>query len=97
MSLTPEMAQALAPDAASLTAGRKLATARNWQGLGRDEHALWGECQGSARYQVRTALPSLTAKCSCPSRKYPASMHSRSCCWRRAIRTLSPAESRRCG
>jgi hypothetical protein len=39
--------------------------------LGRDESAIWGEFQGSARYQVRAALADLSVKCSCPSRKFP--------------------------
>jgi hypothetical protein len=71
MNLTAEGITALAPDAASAVAGKKLATARAWQGLGRNAEALWGECQGSALYQVRADLADLTVKCSCPSRKFP--------------------------
>ncbi|HET8626417.1 MAG TPA: SWIM zinc finger family protein [Thermomicrobiales bacterium] len=71
MELTVEQALALAPDAAAATAGRKLGTPRGWRNLGRSDAALWGECQGSALYQVRVALDDLTAKCSCPSRKFP--------------------------
>ena len=71
MILTPEQVLALAPDAASAAAARKLAHPRDWHGLGRSDHALWGECQGSARYQVRVHLPDAAVKCSCPSRKFP--------------------------
>jgi hypothetical protein len=42
-----------------------------WQSLGRSDHALWGECRGSALYQVRADLGNLGTKCSCPSRKFP--------------------------
>lgn len=71
MHLTTEQVLALAPDASSASAGRKLADARQWRGLARDAAALWGECQGSALYQVRIDLGDLVAKCSCPSRKFP--------------------------
>jgi hypothetical protein len=71
LSLTVEQVATLAPDAASLAAGRKLAAGRDWRAVGHDERALWGECQGSALYQVRVDLTDLSAKCSCPSRKFP--------------------------
>jgi hypothetical protein len=71
LSLTLEQVATLAPDASSLAAGRKLASGRDWRVVGHDERALWGECQGSALYQVRVDLADLTAKCSCPSRKFP--------------------------
>jgi SWIM zinc finger len=61
----------LAPDPASAAAGRKLAAAGAWQSLGRDEGAFWGECRGSALYQVRVDAHDFAAKCSCPSRKFP--------------------------
>jgi hypothetical protein len=72
-SLTAEQIIALAPDAASASAGKKLAVPRTWQHLGQNDAALWGECQGSGKdpYQVRVALDTLTATCSCPSRKFP--------------------------
>ena len=69
--LTTEQALALAPDPASASAGQKLATERSWQGLGRDGRAAWGECKGSALYQVRIDLSDLATKCTCPSRKFP--------------------------
>ncbi len=71
MALTGEQVAALAPDAAALAAGRKLAGGKDWSGLGRSAASLWGECKGSALYQVRVDLADLTAKCSCPSRKLP--------------------------
>lgn len=71
MTLTVEQALALAPDGASAVAGRKLGGAKNWRTLGRSTDALWGECQGSALYQVRVDLGDLATKCSCPSRKLP--------------------------
>lgn len=71
LSLTLDQVAKLAPDASSLAAGRKLAAGRDWRAVGHDERALWGECQGSALYQVRVDLTDLTAKCSCPSRKFP--------------------------
>jgi hypothetical protein len=70
-AITAEQALALAPDAASAQAGRKLAAPRHWKSLGCDEAGLWGECQGSALYQVKVDLASLTVACSCPSRKFP--------------------------
>ena len=39
--------EALAPDAASLTAARKLARPAPWSEFGRDERARWGLCKGS--------------------------------------------------
>ncbi len=71
MELTADQVMALAPDSSSAAAGKKLAKPKDWQGLGRDSAAIWGEFQGSARYQVRAALSDLTVKCSCPSRKFP--------------------------
>jgi hypothetical protein len=71
VALGPEQVAALAPDAGALAAARKTADRRRWLALGQDEQAVWGECQGSALYQVRVALDDLTASCSCPSRKLP--------------------------
>jgi hypothetical protein len=69
--LTTEQVLALAPDSASAAAARKLAHPRDWRNLGRSDIALWGECQGSALYQVRVHVPDAAVKCSCPSRKFP--------------------------
>jgi hypothetical protein len=70
-TLSPEQALALAPDSSVAAAGKQLATERSWQGLGRDARAAWGECKGSALYQVRIDLSDLATKCTCPSRKFP--------------------------
>ena len=70
-TITPEQALALAPDSSSAQAGKKLAVAKHWKNLGRTPTALWGECQGSALYQVRVDLNGMAVKCSCPSRKLP--------------------------
>ncbi len=71
LTITTEQVLALAPDASSAQAGRKLASPQHWQALGQSAQALWGECRGSALYQVRVDLSSLSVKCSCPSRKFP--------------------------
>jgi hypothetical protein len=71
LELSSAQVESLAPDAAALLAGRKLAQASAWSGLGHSERAFWGECQGSALYQTRVARVDLAAKCSCPSRKFP--------------------------
>jgi hypothetical protein len=71
--LTPDQITAIAPDAASLKAGRDLGSPRKWQSLGGDEEALWGLAMGSGKdpYQTRVSLADLATKCSCPSRKFP--------------------------
>jgi hypothetical protein len=71
MELTVEQVVALAPDASAAAAGKKLAVARHWQNLGRSSAAVWGECQGSALYQVRVDLGAFAYGCTCPSRKLP--------------------------
>src|SRR5688572_4415777 len=74
VTLTTDQILALAPDAGSMSAGRKLAHPRHWRSAGRADTALWGECQGSTLYQVRVDVsqPAAAAvKCSCPSRKFP--------------------------
>ncbi len=65
--------EALAPDAASLTAARKLARPAPWSELGRDDRAVWGLCKGSGSkpYQVQVDLDGPAFNCSCPSRKFP--------------------------
>jgi SWIM zinc finger len=69
--LTLDGVTALAPDAKVASAGRKLGAPKSWESHGRSAEALWGECKGSAVYQVRVALSDLAVKCSCPSRKHP--------------------------
>lgn len=71
--ISADQVTAIVPDAASLKAGRGLATPRKWQTLGGDESALWGLAMGSGKnpYQTRVDLSDLASKCSCPSRKFP--------------------------
>ncbi len=71
MALSVEQVLALAPDAAAAKAGKQHATPKPWRGLGQSAAALWGECQGSALYQVKVDLATLTCACSCPSHKLP--------------------------
>src|SRR5829696_3644535 len=70
---TPQQVLALAPDASASKAGQGLASPRSWSGLGQDERAVWGLCQGSGKkpYQTQVDLPEPAFKCSCPSRKFP--------------------------
>lgn len=65
---------AAAPDAASATAGRKLAGGVGaWSDCGTDEVLVWGACQGSGKnpYRVLVDTAGPRYKCSCPSRKFP--------------------------
>ena len=71
MELTAEQVLTLAPDAGVAASGKKLASTQGWHELGQDSEAIWGEFQGSTRYQVRAARNDLTVRCSCPSRKFP--------------------------
>lgn len=71
IQLTSDQVLGMAPDASSASAGKKLGNAKHWKSLGINTEALWGECQGSALYQVKVELASLTSLCSCPSRKLP--------------------------
>jgi SWIM zinc finger len=72
-----ERVAALAPDPASLAAGRRLATPTLWSALGHESAVgLWGLCQGSGRTPYETvvdlaAATSVASRCSCPSRKFP--------------------------
>ena len=71
MELTVEQVLALAPDAGSAANGRKLGKPGPWKNVGQTAATLWGECQGSAVYQVRVDVSAFGYKCSCPSRKLP--------------------------
>ncbi|WP_318201817.1 SWIM zinc finger family protein [Streptomyces sp. SCL15-4] len=70
---TVEQVLALAPDAASRTAGSKLAVAGPWSGTGSGEGAVWGLCGGSGgrSYQTVVDLTGPAYRCGCPSRKFP--------------------------
>lgn len=71
--LTTEQVLALAPDAASVKAGQGLANPAKWVSLGRDNRAVWGECQGSGKepYRTQADLTGPAFHCTCPSRKFP--------------------------
>ena len=73
MALNEQDVLALAPDAASVAAGKKLATTSKWLSLNVHDSALWGECQGSGKNPYYTLIDrqNLAFKCSCPSRKFP--------------------------
>ncbi|MFC4375315.1 DUF5691 domain-containing protein [Nocardia halotolerans] len=68
---TEDQVRALAPDASSLAAARKLAS--RWRDTGATVSAVWGLCQGSGSkpYQTIVDLAGPAFKCSCPSRKFP--------------------------
>lgn len=70
---TTDQVTAMAPDAASVAAGRKLGSTSKWKSLGQSDQVLWGECQGSGSnpYQTCIELAGPAFKCSCPSRKFP--------------------------
>jgi hypothetical protein len=70
-ALTTEQVIALAPDDASVKASRGLARPGKWAALGQNDRALWGECKGSALYQVCVDPAEPAFKCTCPSRKFP--------------------------
>ncbi len=73
MQLTMEGVLALAPDDSSAKAARGLMSPAKWPTLGADEHAAWGECQGSGSkpYQTQVDFNGPAFRCSCPSRKFP--------------------------
>ncbi|KAF0846240.1 SWIM zinc finger family protein [Nocardia caishijiensis] len=68
---TEDQVRALAPDASSVAAARKLAS--RWRDTGAAGNAVWGLCQGSGAkpYQTIVDLSGPAYKCSCPSRKFP--------------------------
>ncbi|WP_290054444.1 SWIM zinc finger family protein, partial [Nocardia nova] len=70
-AVTADNVLALAPDAASVSAARKLTAA--WLGTGVHGSALWGQCKGSGAkpYQTIVDLSGPAYRCSCPSRKFP--------------------------
>ncbi|WP_327289144.1 SWIM zinc finger family protein [Streptomyces sp. NBC_01198] len=70
---TADQVLALAPDAASRTAGARLAAPAPWSGTGATARAVWGLCAGSGSrpYQTVVDLSGPAFACSCPSRKFP--------------------------
>ena len=73
MHWTEEQILALAPDTASVKAGKGQANIGKWPSLGATNEVLWGEVKGSGSkpYQTRIDLKQVGYKCSCPSRKFP--------------------------
>lgn len=73
LNLTEEQIIQLAPDAASVKAGKGLAVPGKWVLLACSERAVWGHCQGRGKnpYQTAIDLNDIAFKCSCPSRKFP--------------------------
>jgi SWIM zinc finger len=73
MAWSVDAVESLAPDAASVRAGQKLASPGPWSGAGHDERVVWGLCQGSGKhpYRAQVDLQGPAFKCSCPSRKFP--------------------------
>ncbi len=63
----------MAPDAAAAKAAPGQAVRARWRELGRDDDAVWGECQGSGAspYRCAAAFSDGATRCSCPSRKFP--------------------------
>lgn len=70
---TPQQVAALAPDASSLAAARKLARPGPWSETGSTDLLVWGKCQGSGKtpYHVSVDLTEPAFRCTCPSRKFP--------------------------
>jgi SWIM zinc finger len=73
LNFTEPQIIAMAPDDASLKAGRSLAHRGAWLSSGSNDMALWGEIKGSGSkpYQTQVDIINLAFKCSCPSRKFP--------------------------
>ncbi|WP_203748264.1 SWIM zinc finger family protein [Cellulomonas chitinilytica] len=75
MTWTAEQVLALAPDAASVAAGRKLAAPGPWTQTGASDSpaAVWGLAAGSGKnpYVTVVDLAGPAFSCSCPSRKFP--------------------------
>ncbi len=71
--MTEEQVVQLAPDAASLKAGKALAVENKWVTRACNFRVLWGEVQGSGKdpYRTQVDLQQTAFKCSCPSRKFP--------------------------
>lgn len=78
MPLTEDTIQRVAPDASSLQSGRDLVRKKSFSDLGVSSDGTWllGKCKGSAKepYEISVDLANdqaPTARCSCPSRKFP--------------------------
>lgn len=73
MDINKNQIDSLAPDQASIKAGKGLSTLSKWKNIGFNDFALWGECQGSGSNPYKSQIDTRTFsfKCSCPSRKFP--------------------------
>lgn len=71
--LSVDQINQLAPDPASLKAGREQAKLSKWRDTGMQADVLWGLIQGSGKdpYQTVIDLRGPAYNCSCPSRKFP--------------------------
>ena len=73
LNLTDEQITQLAPDTASVKAGKGLVSRTKWVLLEYSDRAIWGHCQGSGKtpYQTVVDVKNIAFKCSCPSHKFP--------------------------
>ncbi|WP_273215840.1 SWIM zinc finger family protein [Runella zeae] len=73
LNLTEQSVETLAPDAASLKAGKTLSNAAGWVITSYNQRVLWGEIKGSGSkpYRTQIDLQNIAFKCSCPSFKFP--------------------------
>ncbi|MEA5403578.1 SWIM zinc finger family protein [Arcicella sp. DC2W] len=73
MNFSEQQVEILAPDAASLKAGRALSNANQWLAKQFSDRVLWGEIKGSGSkpYRTQIDLQNIAYKCSCPSFKFP--------------------------
>ena len=56
LNLTEEQIAQLAPDAASVKAGKGLANRTKWVLLEHSDRAIWGHCQGSGKTPYQTVV-----------------------------------------
>lgn len=72
LTIQPEQAEQIIPDANSAKSAKKLAKFKDWNNIaGSNDQWIWGEITGSAIYQSAVFLPELKCECSCPSFKRP--------------------------
>jgi SWIM zinc finger len=73
LNFTEQQIETLAPDAASLKAGKGLSNASGWLVKQFNDRVLWGEIKGSGSkpYRTQVDLQNIAFKCSCPSFKFP--------------------------
>jgi hypothetical protein len=73
LKFTETQIQSLAPDEASLKAGKSLSGKSNWLIAQYNDRAVWGEIKGSGAkpYLTQIDINNIAFKCSCPSRKFP--------------------------